>query len=107
MLEPHGLSTWGDPQNAMITIDPQSRKAIYNPDYYVMKHFSSFVRDGAIRLGTKGPFAGDTVAFRNPDGSIVLVIFNPFSQNIDLSFKHNGQAASFELEPLSINSIVL
>jgi O-Glycosyl hydrolase family 30. len=56
MLEPCGLSTWGDPQEAMIAIDPATRKAVYNPDYYVMKHFSSFVRDGAVLLGTRGVF---------------------------------------------------
>ncbi len=51
MLPPLGRSTWGDPQNAMITIDPQSKRAILNPDYYVMKHFSSVVPDGSVRLG--------------------------------------------------------
>jgi glucosylceramidase len=107
MLEPHGVSTWGDPQNAMITIDPKARKAIYNPDYFVMKHFSSFVRDGAVRLGTKGPMSGDIVAFRNPDGSIVLIVLNPFNREIEFSFKYKDEIITFDLEPLSINSMVL
>ena len=107
MLEPMGTSTWGDPQNAMVTIDPVDRRAIFNPDFYVMKHFSSVVRRGAVRLGAKGRFAGDTVAFRNPDGTIVLVVFNPFQKKQLLITEINGKQYEFELEALSINSIVI
>jgi glucosylceramidase len=37
VLEPVGRSTWGDPQNAMVTVDPASHRYTLNPDYYVMK----------------------------------------------------------------------
>ena len=38
ILEPWGRSTWGDPQNAMVTVDPGQKRAVFNPDFYVMKH---------------------------------------------------------------------
>ncbi|MGI6141874.1 MAG: glycoside hydrolase family 30 protein [Caldicoprobacterales bacterium] len=106
ILEPLGRSTWGDPQNAMITIDPEESKPIYNPDFYVMKHFSSSIKRGAIRLGAKGPFAGDSLLFKNPDGSIVLEAFNPFKKVYPLTVSLENNNYQFELEPQSINSIV-
>lgn len=105
ILEPNGVSTWGDPQNSMITINPVDRSVTYNPDYYVMKHFSAFVKDGAVRLGIRGAFAGDTLAFKNPDGNIILVTLNPFKENKVLTFKLKDQVYSFELLGKSINSI--
>ena len=78
VLEPTGRSTWGDPQNAMVTIDPASRSYTLNPDYYVMKSVSAIVQRGAVRLGMKGAWAADTLAFQNPDNSLALSVFNPF-----------------------------
>lgn len=106
MLEPGGKSTWGDPQNAMITIQPDNQTYVYNPDYYVMKHFSAFIKKEAVCLGLKGPFAGDTLAFRNPDGTVVLEVFNPFKEQNEFIYTcNNGEIYSFILEPQSINTI--
>lgn len=107
MLEPKGRSTWGDPQNAMITIDPAEKRAIYNPDFYVMKHFSSVIERGAVRLGAVGSFAGDSLVFRNPDGSYVLELFNPFKHNFSVIFKAEGEKYYFEMEPQSFNSVLI
>jgi glucosylceramidase len=43
------------------------------PAYYVFRHFSQFVDVGAKVVGSSG---GDTVAFKNPDSSIVAVMYN-------------------------------
>lgn len=107
ILEPGGRSTWGDPQNAMVTVDPGSGTYRCNPDFYAMKHFSSAVRRGAVRLGVRGTFAGDSLAFRNPDGSVVLELFNPFARRFTVSYEQAGESLFFELEPKSLNSIVL
>ena len=107
ILEPRGLSTWGDPQNAMITINPETKEVIYNPDFYVMKHFSSEIQRDSIRLGASGPFAGDSLVFRNPDGSHVIEVFNPFQHVHTLTIKWKDTTYSFDLEPQSFNSIVL
>lgn len=105
MLEPGGRSTWGDPQNAMITINRETRQFTRNPDYYIMKHFSAAVRRGAIRLGIKGPWAGDALAFRNPDGSTAFIVFQPFLDRRSLTIELNGEHVVFELEPRTVNSI--
>jgi glucosylceramidase len=105
VLEPEGQSTWGDPQNAMITIDPIKKDYRLNPDFYVMKHFSSFIEKGAVYLGMHGPFAGDTVAFRNPDGTYVFEVFNPFKEKRIFSYGEGEDIYSFELEGQSFNTI--
>lgn len=43
------------------------------PVYYVFRHFSRFVEPGAKVLSSSG---GDAMAFRNPDGTTVVVTYN-------------------------------
>lgn len=107
VLEPSGVSTWGDPQNAMVTIDPKTRTATFNPDYYIMKHFSHAVARDAVRMGCQGSFAGDSLVFRNPDGSYTLELFNPFRRVFRVQFTLDGKDYMFALEPRSVNSIII
>jgi glucosylceramidase len=47
ILDETGKSQWGWKQNSMISIDKASGKVMYNPEYYLMKHFSYFVEPGS------------------------------------------------------------
>ncbi len=107
VLEPVGRSTWGDPQNAMVTIDPATKRFTLNPDYYIMKSASAIVQRGAVRLGMTGVWAADTLAFQNPDGSLALSVFNPFCEVRSVALLHNGETFRFPLEPRSVNSILI
>ncbi len=107
VLEPVGRSTWGDPQNAMVTVDPTDKRFVLNPDFYVMKSASAIVKRGAIRLGMKGVWAADTIAFQNPDGSLALSVFNPFYEVRSVVLLYNGETLRFPLEPRSVNSILV
>ncbi|WP_035155398.1 glycoside hydrolase family 30 protein [Cohnella thermotolerans] len=106
ILEPRGRSTWGWEQNAMLTSDPASPEAIRNPEYYVMKHFSHFVVPGSRRLGLKGPWTGNAVAFETPAGDKIVVIANPFRETRAVRIAFGSDVYSFELEPESFNTIV-
>jgi glucosylceramidase len=107
VLEPEGRSTWGWKQNSMITVDPKTRKAIFNPEFYIMKHFSRFIDPGAVRLGLRGPHTGNAVAFANPSGAIVLVVNNPLSQPKPLRFSCFNGSFKVDLEPQSYHTFVL
>lgn len=61
------------PQNALLVVDRTAKQLIITPVYYVFRHLSYFVDPGAVRVATTG---GDAVAFKNPDGSLVTVLFN-------------------------------
>ena len=61
----------------VVTIDQSSGNVTYNVDYYALGHASKFLKPGAYRIGsnTFGSNIED-VAFRNPDGSKVLIVRN-------------------------------
>jgi len=61
------------PQNALLTVDTSAGSLNITPTYYVFRHFSQFVQPGATVVATNG---GDAVAFKNPDGTIVTVMYN-------------------------------
>jgi len=76
VLDPVGVGndkTRNWPQNALIIADPGSKKLTPTPTYYVFRHASQFVETGAKVVGASG---GDTLAFKNPNGSIVAVMYN-------------------------------
>jgi glucosylceramidase len=66
-----GASAW--PQNALLVVDPETKKLIVTPVFQLFRHISPFVEPGARVVGTSG---GDALAFKNPDGSIVVVAYN-------------------------------
>lgn len=61
------------PQNALLTVDTATRQLQVTPAYYVFRHLSRFVVPGAKVVRASG---GDALAFRNPDGSVVAVLYN-------------------------------
>lgn len=42
--------------------------------YYVFRHYSQYIAPGATRIATSGN--NDAVAFKNPDGNVVVQIYN-------------------------------
>jgi glucosylceramidase len=45
--------------------------------YYYLTHFSRFIRPGAYRIGSSGGSEQlNFTAFKNPDGSVILVVIN-------------------------------
>ena len=77
VLGPGGVSTWGWRQNALITVDPATRRAIRNPEWHLLRQFTAAADPGAVRLGLAGPWSAQALAFANPDGSHALVVANP------------------------------
>lgn len=107
VLEPGGDSTWGWNQNSMITVDPSTGGVFYNPEFYVMKHFSHFIKPGAVRLGTKGHLTGNSLAFRNSDGSVVMVVNNGLKKDREVTLKGMGKEYTVNLKPYSFNTFVI
>jgi len=61
------------PQNALLTVNTSTKALNVTPAFYAFRHVSQFVDPGAKVLGTS---SNDALAFRNPDGTIVTVIYN-------------------------------
>ena len=107
VLETGGKSTWGWTQNTMITVDKENQSVTYNPEFYIMKHFTHFVKQGASLLKTTGCWTGNTLAFENPNGDIVVIMNNPFKESQTVTIQHENELISYDLEPYSINTILL
>jgi glucosylceramidase len=61
------------PQNAPLIVDRAARTLTVTPAYHVFRHVSQFADPGAVRVATQG---GDALAFKNPDGSLVVALYN-------------------------------
>ncbi|ASS93111.1 glycoside hydrolase family 30 beta sandwich domain-containing protein [Peribacillus simplex] len=70
-------------------------------------HFSHFIKKGAVRIETQGSWTGNTVAFRNPEGSTVIVLSDPFNDERELFLNDGFTTNCFILEPNSFNTIIL
>jgi len=110
VLDETGMSTWKWRQNALITVNRDTGKITYNGEYYVMRHFSQYVKPGAKRVLTTGVY-GDRIAFVNPDGSTVLVLGNSAKQPqeiiLTLAGRSDGGTFKAMLPAQSINTFVV
>jgi glucosylceramidase len=88
-----GIDTSRDwKQDALLVAD--SGKVNPTPAYYVFRHFSQYVVSGATVVGTSG---GDAVAFKNPDGSIVAVMYNSGGANNNYIVKIGSKMLQFAM----------
>ncbi len=81
----------GSRQNSLFTITADTHEVRHNPEYYVMRHFSKYVRPGAKVLGTTSHFNSMAIAFRNPDGTIVVVTQNALEDERPFEFADPGR----------------
>ncbi len=93
---------------APIIVDIESDEVYYTPLYYVMAHFSKFIRPGAEVLGVNSTDKDLMVsAAQNSDGSLAVVVFN--EGVIPKTFKLEG--SNFEknitISPKAIQTIVI
>jgi glucosylceramidase len=93
---------------APIHADTKTGKLIYTNAYWYIGHFSKFIRPGAKRIGASASRAQlQTTAFRNTDGSIVVVVMNTTGQKLPYSLWMNGKVAATESLPHSISTLVV
>ena len=105
------ISTWGWQQNSLFSIDSKdNNKVTRNPEYYVMRHYSHYVKPGARVLEITGHFNSMGIAFRNPDDQIVVVVQNALERELPFTFVDpNNPAKSIKatLSPHSFNSFCI
>jgi glucosylceramidase len=76
-------------QNSLLVVDGGALRT--TQAYYVVRHFSQFVEPGATVVGTTG---GDAVAFKNPDGSLVAVVYSS-TEKSDYTVAIGGKKLQF------------
>jgi glucosylceramidase len=101
-----GVSGWGWPQNSLISVDTKAGTYRFNPEYYLMRHMSGFIKAGARRLPTESYFGFENqLAFRNPDGKIVILIQNEMASPQLVRMKIGDHQINVTLPADSFNTI--
>lgn len=92
ILDEKGENTSPNPwhQNAPIVVHSETNEVIYTPHYYLVKHFSHYIKPGARRIKTDGNY-GDKIAFQNPDGEIILVVKNGADSDFAVAINVGGK----------------
>jgi len=60
-------------QDSLLIVNTSTKTLTLTPAYYVFRHVSQYVQPAAKVVAVTG---GEAIAFKNPDGSIVAVMYN-------------------------------
>ncbi|KAF1692126.1 glycoside hydrolase family 30 protein [Pseudoxanthomonas koreensis] len=96
-----------DTCRGVVTIDSRTGAVTRTDEYYALAHASRFVRPGAYRIESSGRTGGlDNVAFRNDDGSLVLLVSNDAPGEQAFEVVQDGHAFRASLPGRSIGTWV-
>ncbi|MFY0644338.1 MAG: glycoside hydrolase family 30 protein [Bacteroidia bacterium] len=93
---------------APVLVDLESDEVYYTPIYYVMAHFSKFIRPGAVRIGLEcSDDELQATAAQNKDGSIAVIVFNQGNEARTFNLELRGQKQTITIEPQALQTIVI
>lgn len=90
----------------VVTVDSRSGAITRNVEYYVLGHAARFVRRGARRIASNLTGAISNVAFRNPDGSLVMIAHNSSTQPARLRVRTGATGFNHTLPPGEVVTLV-
>jgi glucosylceramidase len=118
VLDPIGMSVANWPQDTLIVADPSAMQLSPKPAYYAFRHFSQYTQPGATRVGTTGDVtcSGDgigkcgsgiaAIAFKNPDNTHVVVLFNNQSSAAQVVLAVGSGNLAFTMAATSFATVV-
>ena len=93
---------------APVIVDQEADEVYFTPLYYIMSHFSRFIRPGAVRIGFNNPSSDLMVtAVENPDGSIIAVVFNPTDKKHSLNLKIKDKQVKFNINSKALQTVIV
>jgi len=107
------LSNKGQPNpydnfnSAPVLINPLTDEVIYTPLYYLLSHFSKFIKPEAHRIGLDSSSSKDLIytAAQNKDGSIVVVIYNNNNESYEISVELDNTTKSTQIAAKAMQTI--
>lgn len=93
--------------SAPVLINPETDEVTYTPLYYLLSHFSKFIRPGAHRVAVSSPDAPSGVIFtaaQNPDGTLAVVIFNNNDAPFNLQMNVLGHTFRSQIAPNALQT---
>ncbi len=93
---------------APVIVDPEKDEVYFTPLYYVMTHFSKYIRPGAKRIGFENSDKDLLLtAAQNPDGTIATVIFNEGESSKNFTLTLGEKSTDVSISAKSIQTIVI
>ncbi|WP_339269437.1 glycoside hydrolase family 30 beta sandwich domain-containing protein [Paenibacillus sp. FSL W8-0187] len=92
----------------IVTVNQQTKELTYTLDFYALAHFSKVIRPKAVRIASTSDESIRSVAFKNTDGSIAVVMFNDSEQEENAALHMQGtERLNLRLAPKSAVSVLI
>ena len=106
--EKGGPNHVGNYCDAPIMVNTQTGELMVKLSYDYIGHFSRYIMPGAKRIGlSKYTAELEVTAFKNPEGSLVLVALNRTERKLPVVIRVSGELIEFELPESSIATALL
>ncbi|MDY2585794.1 glycoside hydrolase family 30 protein [Winogradskyella aquimaris] len=93
---------------APVIVDEDNDEVYFTPLYYIMAHFSKYIRPGAKVLGIDQSDADLMItAAKNPDGSTAVVVFNEGKTAKQFNLWLNEKRTSVNISAQAIQTIII
>ena len=93
---------------APIIVDPKADEVYYTPLYYIITHFSKFIRPGAEVIDVDSTDKNLMVtAAQNPDGSVAVVVFNEGMEQKSFELITLETTKQISISPQAIQTILI
>jgi glucosylceramidase len=108
------LDTQGGPNHASnwcvapVIARTETDEVYYTPLYYVLAHFSKYIRPGAVRIGiAESPESLMVTAFRNLDCRIIVALLNQSESEVEYAVDVDGQQIDTVIAPSAVQTLIL
>ena len=93
---------------APVLVNVEKDEVYFTPLYYVLSHFSKFMRPGAVKIGcTINHSEVKATAVQNPDDSIAVVVFNPTDASYSIEINLNKQIKTISIPAKALQTLVI
>jgi O-glycosyl hydrolase/beta-glucanase (GH16 family) len=85
----------------LVTVNSSTGEVKYEIDYFTLGHFSKFILPGAYRIYSSNAEGFVSAAFKNPDGSNVLVVYNDTLDSRTVHVVWGDRSFTYDFQGLS------
>ncbi|MUU77624.1 glycoside hydrolase family 30 protein [Winogradskyella endarachnes] len=95
--------------SAPVLINPTTDQVIYTPLYYLLSHFSKFIRPDAHRIELKSLNSEGLIytAAKNTDDSISIIIYNKNEEVFNVSLNLDNKTFTTTIAPRAVQTVVI
>lgn len=92
--------------DAPVIVNTETKQVSYGASFHYIAHFSKFVRPGARRIASSDVAGLDSVAFQNPDGSLVTIVMNKAAAPATFTLAAAGETLTCTIPARAIQTYV-